>query len=394
MLAWLDRQTLQLVVAIAFTFSAVSLTVVWRINRTVAGPRWWMAGAWLAIAGVLATPVCALLGWPRAVGVAANNVISPVVFLCALVGMARFRGRVLGRRDWVAIALGIAGLTVASVLLRDAAAPRHLVHDAVVITLLVALAATMVRGTQGAQRQVHLTAATLLLVPVVGFAARWVIAWRIADDIAMLAHPIQNVLGLMYLVFSVGWTYAATLVLYEQSQFTLHALALTDGLTGLPNRRALNETLAREASRSTRTGVGFAVLLLDLNRFKEVNDTLGHPVGDALLVEVAARLRACARESDVVARLGGDEFVALLHGVRDPAGLTEATARLRAALDGPARLLGHPVQVEISVGGALWPDDGTDAEAVLHAADVRMYADKGARRRRRAGDRAPSSGVA
>ena len=382
----LHRDTLQLAVLVSFAFSALALTLTWRINRAVAGPRWWMAGAWLAIAGVVAVPSALRLGLPRAAGIAVNNVISPLVFLLALLGVLRFRGHVLARRTWTLVAAGVAGLVVAAVTLREQAIPRHLWHDGIAIALLVALAVALVRGTRGEERRIHAAAAGLMLLPVVGFAARWLVAWRGPDDATVAAHPIQNVLGLVYLVFSVGWTYAATLVLYERSQLALRAQARTDGLTGLPNRRAFDEALAREAQRAPRGGGGFALLLLDLNGFKAVNDVHGHAAGDALLVAVGSRLQRWARDGDVVARLGGDEFAVLVHGVADEGQLAATADRLRGALDGPAAASGAVVPVQVSLGGALWPGDAMDAEGLLHAADVRMYADKGARRRRRATD--------
>ncbi|HEY1622084.1 MAG TPA: EAL domain-containing protein, partial [Streptosporangiaceae bacterium] len=146
-----------------------------------------------------------------------------------------------------------------------------------------------------------------------------------------------------------------------------------DELTGLSNRKLLirrtNDALA-QAARSQAT-VGF--LLLDLDRFKEVNDTLGHPVGDRLLGYVAQRLTHSVRPGDMVARLGGDEFAVLLPSVKEAGAAREVAARLRAAVAEPIRLDGMSFDIEASVGIALYPDDASGFEVLMQHADVAMY---------------------
>ncbi|GAA3441857.1 putative bifunctional diguanylate cyclase/phosphodiesterase [Planomonospora venezuelensis] len=150
--------------------------------------------------------------------------------------------------------------------------------------------------------------------------------------------------------------------------------AMHDGLTGLPNRKMLvlrtEEALAEARARE---GERVGLLLLDLDRFKEVNDTLGHPVGDRLLQMVAHRLTHSVRPGDVVARLGGDEFAVLLPSVRDAAAAREVAARLRVALTEPARLEGMTFDLDASVGIALYPDHAPDFELLMQRSDVAMY---------------------
>ena len=149
--------------------------------------------------------------------------------------------------------------------------------------------------------------------------------------------------------------------------------ALHDELTGLPNRKLLLrrcEVALAEASRSSGVA-GF--LLLDLDGFKEVNDTLGHPAGDQLLQTVAHRLTHSVRPGDLVARLGGDEFAVLLPVIRSAATAREVAARLRAALSEPFRLDGMTLAVEASIGIAVYPGDATDVEQLMQRADVAMY---------------------
>lgn len=150
-------------------------------------------------------------------------------------------------------------------------------------------------------------------------------------------------------------------------------MARLDPLTGLPNRLMLRERLAEAVARLERTGEAFTVLLVDLDRFKPVNDTLGHPIGDALLEKVADRLRSTVRPTDTVARIGGDEFVILQTGVREAAD-TQALARRVVDLIGRTYMVeGHLLTIGASVGVALAPGDGIDADKLLKNADLALY---------------------
>ncbi|MEV4888329.1 EAL domain-containing protein [Nonomuraea sp. NPDC055795] len=154
--------------------------------------------------------------------------------------------------------------------------------------------------------------------------------------------------------------------------------ALHDELTGLPNRKMLIVS-TEEALAEAREGERVGLFLLDLDRFKEVNDTMGHPVGDRLLQMVAHRLLHSVRPGDVVARLGGDEFAVLLPSIRDAHAAREVAARLRAALTEPVRLEGMTFDLDGSVGIALFPDHAPDFELLMQRADVAMYMAKEAR---------------
>jgi diguanylate cyclase (GGDEF)-like protein len=145
--------------------------------------------------------------------------------------------------------------------------------------------------------------------------------------------------------------------------------ALHDALTDLPNRTFLYERMQRALG-----GPGLsALLLIDLDRFKEVNDTLGHDHGDELLMEVSGRLRGAVRRTDTLARLGGDEFAVLLCDLPDRGTVIELAGRLRDALRRPFALRGVAVELEASIGAALSPDHGTDVNALVQRADVAMY---------------------
>jgi diguanylate cyclase (GGDEF)-like protein/PAS domain S-box-containing protein len=150
-------------------------------------------------------------------------------------------------------------------------------------------------------------------------------------------------------------------------------MARYDNLTGLVNRVVFVDLLHQAISRVSRDAHGFAVLYLDLDHFKDVNDTLGHPVGDSLLRVVAARLRASVREADTVARFGGNEFAVLAGEVRDPADLTVLADRILRAIGEPFVIDGNEIHSGASVGIAVCGPDSADAETLLSHADVALY---------------------
>ncbi len=155
-----------------------------------------------------------------------------------------------------------------------------------------------------------------------------------------------------------------------------------DSLTRLPNRQMFHDRLEQEAKISNRTGNPMALLLIDLDRFKEVNDTLGHDQGDLLLIEAAKRISSCIREADTVARLGGDEFTVLLPEILHVSGVERIAQQIIERLGEPFALGSEEVHVSASIGISMYPDDATDLDILFKNADQAMYAAKGAGRNR------------
>jgi diguanylate cyclase (GGDEF)-like protein/PAS domain S-box-containing protein len=153
----------------------------------------------------------------------------------------------------------------------------------------------------------------------------------------------------------------------------IERMASHDALTGLPNRRLFMETIQQAIARAGRSGRGLAVLYLDLDHFKDVNDTLGHPTGDRLLQSVAERLRSNVREIDTVARFGGDEFAAIAIDLDEPADAAVLADKLVKALAKPFHIDDHEVRTGASIGIAVFGPDSLDAEALLAHADVALY---------------------
>lgn len=155
-------------------------------------------------------------------------------------------------------------------------------------------------------------------------------------------------------------------------------VALFDALTTLPNRELLRDRMEQAIHAASRLDNAFlGILFIDLDRFKEVNDTYGHAAGDAVLVEVATRLRGCIRESDTVARLGGDEFVVLVCNLRDMEENAIVAERILKACARPIVVGENVFQISASVGVAAWPTDGLTVDELIHNADMAMYSSKG-----------------
>jgi diguanylate cyclase (GGDEF)-like protein len=161
----------------------------------------------------------------------------------------------------------------------------------------------------------------------------------------------------------------------RQAEMKIAHMARHDALTDLPNRVLLRERLS-EVLPQVESGEWLAVLYLDLDQFKNVNDTLGHPAGDELLREVAERLRGCVHETDTISRVGGDEFCIIQIGIRDAADSERLARRIAEAIRQPYDIQGHLVLIDASIGIAFAPADGTDANELLKNADMALYGAK------------------
>ncbi|MGH8508662.1 MAG: diguanylate cyclase domain-containing protein [Gammaproteobacteria bacterium] len=159
----------------------------------------------------------------------------------------------------------------------------------------------------------------------------------------------------------------------KEAEAQLAQLALCDGLTGLGNRRWIEEELERALIASRRNRQKIAVMFIDLDRFKDINDTLGHEAGDSLLKGVAERLRPEVRESDAVARLGGDEFIVILIDIARPEDAANVARKLLRTLSAPMNLGGTEMVISASIGISLSPEDGSDVKTLLHHADTALY---------------------
>lgn len=194
--------------------------------------------------------------------------------------------------------------------------------------------------------------------------------YRVAQVITPLLDPSGAITHFIAIQHS--------LTVSDQEHAEMRRLAYHDGLTGLPNRTLFLDLLHQAISHAAHSQQLFALMFLDLDRFKSINDSLGHACGDKLLIAVAERLGRAVRKSDVVARLSGDEFAILVTHL-EHAEVVEALARqLVSSLDRPFGIDEHAVQTHISIGISLYPRDGLSAEELLSRADAAMYQAKAA----------------
>jgi diguanylate cyclase (GGDEF)-like protein len=168
----------------------------------------------------------------------------------------------------------------------------------------------------------------------------------------------------------------ASAIVRKQNEAWLQYIAHHDPLTDLPNRELFHDRLQTALARARRNKERLAVLYIDLDGFKEVNDGHGHAVGDLLLQEVAQRIRRCLRESDTVGRIGGDEFVVLLNNITLPEHGAVVAEKIRAVLDRPFELGGKRLHISSSIGVATYPEHGDDNKQLIRHADEAMYAAK------------------
>ena len=172
-----------------------------------------------------------------------------------------------------------------------------------------------------------------------------------------------------------GFVSAQVATAIERSRLKAELLraARYDELTGLPNRRLFHDRIDTALARSRRKHGRMALLYIDIDDFKAVNDSLGHDAGDLLLQEIARRLERCVRKADTVARLGGDEFVVILEDIHGPDDATAVADKIHHSLLQPATIAGHLLHTQASIGIALHPGDGDDADSLIRHADQRMY---------------------
>jgi diguanylate cyclase (GGDEF)-like protein len=237
------------------------------------------------------------------------------------------------------------------------------------------------------RRYQRATAGVLTLV--FGFIA-WGLVWPIGDALAAWApnlHIDAADWNIPKYVVAIG----IILTLLEDQMERSTFLALHDELTGLPNRRLFEDHLASALARARRSGTQVALLAIDLDRFKAVNDSFGHRAGDEFLRVVAQRFQRRIRTSDTCARLGGDEFVVIANGIEGYADAERLARDLAATLAEPIRLRSADVFAAASIGIAVFPENGDDAEALRTAADSALYVMK---RKNRRGDRLVSDALA
>lgn len=300
------------------------------------------------------------------------------------------RGRFVGANG---TAVDVSGLKEAEARLQRALDEQQAVLDSVVVGIAIVKGTRIVRANRELERMFGYPPEGLVGLPVAELCAvdqreAWQVAVRAAVE-AQRAYD-NDVLGLhrdgthfwcraAVRGFEAGGSPDMTIWVAQdisdrkqKEEAIVHA-ALHDALTGLPNRALLSDRLAQAVRFASRANTRFGVLFLDLDRFKYVNDTVGHDAGDQLLRVVANRLRSRVRSSDTVARQGGDEFIVMLPDVRSQADIERIAANLLAEIVKPIPVFGNDYVVTASIGISIYPEHGTDAQSLLRNADAAMY---------------------
>jgi diguanylate cyclase (GGDEF)-like protein len=367
--------TLLFVIAIAFAVSAVVMLVIWRINRQMAGVlQWFQATLANAIGFLILSPFITIYDVHQYT-IFVNNVLALLGVLLTLEGALRFRGFYSAPR-WKPVYLLLPVFVVVSWQLKATDA-RHLFLDAVAALALGATAVVMIwRTRERNELKVFSLAALFSGLLALAFATRWLTLLTAGGEPDFDIDLARALVFVGIFLYVMGWTFSITVACYFRAFQRALQIAQEDALTGLPNRRSIDETLHQALLRARRYDERFAVVVMDLNRFKAVNDALGHQVGDALLIEVARRLRMFVRETDFAGRLGGDEFLVMVHGIGDRPTGVRTLERLRTAVNGKFQLQGQDVAIDVSAGIAIWPMDGDSVDCLLSTADRHMYAEK------------------
>ena len=365
--------------ALFFTLMAAALVVaVHRQARGVASSLWWDAvvGS-LGAAAVLAVVLRPLLAPAHAGPLSLATLVLAAYPLCdmllvaAVAGIAALRDVRMGSR-WGLLVAGLLILAAAHVIYSLKMASGTYVYGTwsdSVWAIGIVLMALWVDGSARDQPAKETRSAGGAMSLAVSSGATLAGLWVLLLNNWAPVSPVALTLAAVTLAAAaVRSELAFRLVTRMANQRRL--TAATDELTGLPNRLAL--TAEGQARLAAQRGRRQALLVLDLDKFKEVNDSLGHHVGDELLVRVGARLSEHLRDGDMLARLGSDEFAVLLDDAdRDEA--VDGAIRLRAALDEPFALQNIALHSSVSIGIALFPDDGPDLDALLNKADMAMY---------------------
>lgn len=373
----LDIATLALMFITLAMTSFIVMFLIWRINRDMPGVLLWMVATLLNTTSALTTLLNAQYGWADGWGGPVASSISLTANMLVLEGALRFRGHESRRRWHVLLAL-IPVFLIITWLYRFDPFARGMLHDTATMSFQLSAGIVLIwRTANRNELQANLLAAIASVL--IGLLVGWRLALVLGGS-ELAGWGTESSTSQWYLFaganFHVAWIFGLSVVCYYRSRQQIMLLAREDSLTGLPNRRWIDEKLSQTLTEMQRSDEHFAVIMLDINDFKQVNDKYGHSAGDKVLAELAARLRQAVRESDFAGRLGGDEFFILARQIESDDMLAQMVERIRQQLNGKMALQGNSVDIRVSIGTATFPAEGDTADTLLGEADACMYRDK------------------
>lgn len=408
-----DLQLVALSLIVAIIASYTALELAGRISQKQGRSSWsWLAGGAVSMgSGIWSMHFIGMLAFHLPIGVAYDVAATLVSMAIAIVvsAVALFvvrRPRMSGKNiaaGAMLMGVGISAMHYTGMYAMLMSPPLRYDPRLFVASVLIAIVASLAalwiayrlrHKAFGVAFLAKLGSATLMGFAIAGMHYTGMAAARFAPDSICLAADSTAGMTSAALALTIGITtigiLAMTLVLSAlDAHFAAHSaglaqslqvanaqlrdLALCDSLTGLPNRMLLEDRMTQAVTNAERRRNSFALMFVDLDRFKPVNDTFGHGVGDELLKSVAQRLSGCIRKADTVARTGGDEFVVVLGEISERRDAAMVGNKILDELSRPFFISGHEVSISASIGISVYPDDGRDLILLKENADVAMY---------------------
>lgn len=373
----LDMPTLTLVLAALAVSSTLVFLLLWLVNRDMPGVSLLFYSSVISLFSVITNFLATSIGLPEGLSPFLSNSLSLTGGLLILEGVMRFRGYPWRYRNLIFYTL-VGLLMLMSWINRFDAQTRYMFHDGVMVGFGLLTAVVLVwRPADLDELRANLLAVFGVVMMVISLGGRGTMAIiNPASVVDGLDSAATQWFMLAAVLFYMTWTFGFSIACYSRARHEVLQLAREDSLTGMPNRRSLDERLELALADAQRSGEGFAVIMMDVNGFKSVNDVLGHRAGDQLLQMLGKQLKETIRDVDYAGRLGGDEFLVIVRGRKALQGIDTLIDRIKETLEGKLQLRDGQVELRLSLGMAQWPHDSDNVDGLLRAADMRMYAQK------------------
>jgi len=372
----LDTNTLIVVTAITLILTASAILISWLINRQIAGANHWSLGYLFLASGILLQATQEYLNPLISIGLANHTIVAGGYLIW--MGSRMFQGRqALPFHYFIILQLVLFMMLALLKLESSGLADRTILMSAILGALSLLIASELLR--KNAQRNLSTTITGIVFVLLaIAFIARGLsveILPKQGNMVTVGKH--SHITYLFAIVFNIPIAFGFIIMLTERLENRLQKLANTDFLTGLHSRRAIVEAADRLISRSNRSHSSTSLVMMDLDHFKNINDTYGHQAGDALLSHFADTMRQCFRPDDLIGRIGGEEFIAILTntGFSDA---MESAERLRTTFEKePTAFSGHQIDATVSIGIATTEHGAETFNQLFKDADKALYHAKG-----------------